>query len=696
MNPCRVFGLLGILFLAGTSPSFGGSDGELVTGSPQLAQKNAVLPETLAEVQRTSQDPDLESLIRVAGEGQSLRDRLVAIEVLARTNDVHTFQALVSLLREDASWEVRRKAAGVLVEMAERLPPESLQDKRAAKLVAPLIVALVSDPDQYVRSKAAFLLGKMKSESALEPLQAAARDDVNPVKLQAAWAFGELGDVRAIPSLVDLLENSYRPVRNSAANSLIRIGRPAVLPLAQKLSAANSPFARARAAYVLGVIGDAEATGALINALGDEVDDVRREAVNALVQLKGLNVVEGVFAATTHPDRNVREGALTVWVEKQGELKQRLLIPLRKANVAYRKGALWTVSGLSGSVSVDPIVLNALKNRNPHYREGALWVLKEMKEERVMDAFVRSLEHPHADIRAGAAYQLGTLRHRGAEAQLIPLLQDADPAVRQQAAFALRESRDARIMEPLIAVLSDAHGAVRIEAMRSLAKFSDAKLIEPLLVALNDKERDVREWAVRGLGYHQDARVVPALIPMLDDPDHKVRQWTMAALTALKDRRAVMPIVTALGDEVPLVRAQAAYALGDFQDPGATEGLIRALKDPEESVQCKAAASLLLMDDPRAAKALQFALDDRNWMVLACAYPFYLRLGKAGSEAVLEEVLARKGDWDMAAAFFRCGNPTLEHAAFLWMEKRKHSPHARNRALERADHPDNQIRWGVP
>ncbi|HVV81942.1 MAG TPA: HEAT repeat domain-containing protein [Kofleriaceae bacterium] len=83
----------------------------------------------------------------------------------------------------------------------------------------PVVIALVRDPNGWVREHAAAALGAIGDRSAVEPLLAATHDDVDEVRAAAAAALRLLGDPRAKARLDELAADPHEAavVRDAAA-----------------------------------------------------------------------------------------------------------------------------------------------------------------------------------------------------------------------------------------------------------------------------------------------------------------------------------------------------------------------------------------------------------------------------------------------------------------------------------------------
>jgi len=106
----------------------------------------------------------------------------------------------------------------------------NIEKMKAKKDVGGLTKAL-KDKDEGVRVSAAVALGEI-GEPAVEPLIQALRDESGLVRGWAAGALGNIGDVRAVGPLTDAFIWSYA---DGADIALVKIGEPAVKPLAKGL-----------------------------------------------------------------------------------------------------------------------------------------------------------------------------------------------------------------------------------------------------------------------------------------------------------------------------------------------------------------------------------------------------------------------------------------------------------------------------
>ncbi|NEP53898.1 MAG: HEAT repeat domain-containing protein [Moorea sp. SIO3C2] len=112
-------------------------------------------------------------------------------------------------------------------------------------------------------------------------------------RMLAARAFCELQDERAIPHLINLLNDVCPLVRVSAAYGLGRNPSPtAVKPLIEQLTVDLNGYVRKGVVWALGNCRDRRALASLIDSLKTDIPAVRLWAASALAQMAELDYEE--------------------------------------------------------------------------------------------------------------------------------------------------------------------------------------------------------------------------------------------------------------------------------------------------------------------------------------------------------------------------------------------------------------------
>lgn len=141
---------------------------------------------------------------------------------------------------------VRRNAAWAIGELTNMPPGE--RDG-----AVPRLIALLTDPDGWVRMASARALGELRNPSAAPALVANLVDSDVHVRELAIWALSELKDKSAVRALCHvLLSDLAADVRRGAAEALGEIRDAEALPFLKQ--ALNDPAVRAKAQWAISEI----------------------------------------------------------------------------------------------------------------------------------------------------------------------------------------------------------------------------------------------------------------------------------------------------------------------------------------------------------------------------------------------------------------------------------------------------------
>lgn len=275
------------------------------------------------------------------------------------------------------------------------------------------------------RSNAAEVLGSLGPD-AIGPLMEALSDTRGDVVYGAASVLGKLGDRRAVPALIGLLEKNDNDSGIAAAEALGYLGdSESVDALIRALNGTDSEL-QSGAARALGYIGDERAVSSLIEAMGSEDFSVRRNAIDALTGI-GEGAVPYLTEALLHAERGVRSGA----AECITQIGYTPRTEQERINL-FVANEEWMEVARTGSSAVDVLVYFT-DDTNDEVRAGAIAALG----------------------RAGGSLAVNTL---GA------ILADDDPAKRHEAMSALVEMGAAAVPE-LSVIKEHSNNPVQQEAI---------------------------------------------------------------------------------------------------------------------------------------------------------------------------------------------------------------------------------------
>ena len=457
-----------------------------------------------------------------------------------------------------------------------------------------------------------------------------------------------------IPSdLIRLLADGEARVRRRAALAAGRVGlREAVDPLTPLLAADPEPDVRAMAAFALGLIGDATARPALLQALANADPLVQGRAAEALGTLADR---ADATAVAQMVQAHIRAGALAAIQPDD------LTFPLAAPVEAIRLG-IYALVRLGSYDALAAAVLDA--NGQP---VSAWWpiayALRRGGDPRAVPALATLLATPGRCTAAFAAQGLGVLKATGAAVQLRQIVdrRTAPAAVVIQAMRALAALGDGASSPVLTRIVADtqADATLRLEAMAALSQVATADSLDLLLDLVTDPLPAMRGLAMRSLARLDPDTFLVTLSGLDPDRDPAVRAAQAAALGSLPDRRGVPGLMGFLGEKDHRVIPAVLAALVAARAPEAETILIERVKADDFALRAAAVQALLQLKSAAAVPALVEAYrattGDSTYVARGAILNALIELNPTAAQPLLEEAL-RDRDWAIrqrAAAVFR-------------------------------------------
>ena len=226
------------------------------------------------------------ALIETLGDANA-KVQYAAMSSLIKHNDPSALGPLIDLLRAEPNspiWKLINLSAGLRLRAG-------LLDMGAAgdTATANQVLAALESPEFDSHQRALFtrLIGRTADERQVQPFSNLLDSEDQGLRAAAADALGWLGDARAVPPLLTILQDpdDHEAVREIAAEALGKLGgSAAVQPLIDALADPREWIRRA-AAQALGELGEPRAMDSLSALLGDESTMVQDAAFDAIKRL---------------------------------------------------------------------------------------------------------------------------------------------------------------------------------------------------------------------------------------------------------------------------------------------------------------------------------------------------------------------------------------------------------------------------
>lgn len=561
-----------------------------------------------------------------------------------RMKDTRAVVALIELL-QDEQLSVSRSAAQALGQIGDNQAVEPLLEAMndwgmfvvCAEALGAIgdpralnpLLGRISDQDKKVRLAVVTSLAMIGDSRAVVPIGLTLDDRDLDVREAAARSLGDLADARVIDPLIAAADRAHIRIKPHLIKALLRIGSPAVSPLAlalQNRSYSQQQFAgealsqlgpegtevliealtdekkevRVTAAFYLGWTRNGKAVEPLVHALKDNDYSVRREAAVSLGQLRAHRAVPDLMEMLEilPPPRKKYKGAP---VEDFN--------PVRQAMNEVREQAALALGNIGDKRAVE-VLINTLNDEYPRVATASAMALGRIGDLRAVGPMTEILnKHTNAGCSAGVEEALGqiggqeaeealthamlggnliafrVLKNRGLTQPFFNALTSEHPIIRKQAFLVINKTKDISPLDQqkkdvIINSLYDEDSYIRFLAAQALVRFNiaDKKTMGQLLKIIRENGRG-RSYAARAL-VQIGSPVVESMIGLLGDTDHHVRESSAWILGQIGDSRAIGPLIDHMAIDYKASSA-ALVAIG----PPAVEPLIKVLSSkPKKKV----------------------------------------------------------------------------------------------------------------
>lgn len=531
--------------------------------------------------------------------------RMQAVQHLDKTTEDMLFEAL-----GDDSWRVRQ---GVIEKLKHRSEPEAIltlvrkiqyehQDMtilnsalqaltriQGGDVVTPL-TNLLKVPDADLRGYVTLALGEQQDRRAIPALIDALNDKNANVRYNAIEALGKLKATEAINILMDIAESGDFFLAFPALDSLKRIGDPSVTPRIIPLM--QDSMLVEPAIDVLGQLGDETIIAPLAKIL-----DVEEGLTTHVVQAIGAlyDRYEELYVEGERIGDQVRQAITPIGI-------QHLLATLPKtSNDALRAYAL--VLGWFEGQAVEHALIALIKE--PTVRKEVIGAIVRYGP-RVTETLLQQLAEGEIETRCATVHALGRIGDKGVVPTLIHILEtEEDETLLCTTADALTKIGESDVYDPLERLLRHPAKEVREVAVAALNALNPPTLTTTIKTLLQDPDPLIRECAVKIAGYI-GADYTDALLASCQDPDENVRHAAIEVLPYLEDSRVSSVLMNAVTGDTPRIKAVAIQAIGNSDEFNGelVEVLQKALHDDDIWVRYFAARSLGQRKITQAIEAL--------------------------------------------------------------------------------------------
>jgi HEAT repeat protein len=463
--------------------------------------------------------------------------RKALFDCLGRVGGAEAIPTLVQGLADNMR-NVRESSAIALERMAARFPRDvaghfaELSGSSTAEVVADML----NSSDGAVRHAAVKLLGLLRD---------------------SRFAFRLL-------TLFDIEE-----LREVAADALITMGKAATCSLVGIWPGADSRT-RAYLAYVFGEAGCAECLEFLVTGLSSSDPELKLASVVALGKLEEVAALPHLIACLGDESEEIREAATQALSRLGSRYRQetiRSVCPLLEYDDPEMRMNGVLILGRLDSPEVERHLAFAMKDESPLVRSAAVRAFEDKTTAGQLQALMLALTDEDSEVRRLAAEALGTTGDKQALKPLELALQDEDIWVRTAAVRALGRFGGEAAGALVQNALHDPVGLVSITALETLSGMDPEKAYPLLVGALVHGDEEVVNAALQLLAADGRKDWIPPVFNQLINHHHwEVRITfvrTLAKLVGAECRSYLESRLLIEGED--LVRRQIQDLLAHFK-----------------------------------------------------------------------------------------------------------------------------------
>ena len=301
-------------------------------------------------------------------------------------------------------------------------------------------------------------------------------------RINAAYGLGELRDPEGISALIDALHEQDETMKIVASNALVKIGSEAVEPLVLAVLSRPVRHFRSFAIETLGQLGDRRAVESLITLLQDT--EISWEAASALGRIGDPKALAPLIKALdSHDPTYCRPFVVALGKIGDPIAIETLLTCLDSRYPGHvRLGAVEALAGF-GQIAI-PTLLECLDNPEKDIQEEVAIALGLLGLPNGLHFILKTLQESNiTELRMGAALALGIIGDEIALDPLVSAINEDKWRVRQEAIIAVRKIgvSSLPIRTALLSVLNDKNGCLNWwDAVLALGTLGDAQVVSEL------------------------------------------------------------------------------------------------------------------------------------------------------------------------------------------------------------------------
>ncbi|GAB7027978.1 HEAT repeat domain-containing protein [Geotalea toluenoxydans] len=617
-------------------------------------------------------DQTLDSLFLALGD-TSWRVRKEAVDIIVVAaegeNAGNLQEELVNMLRSQDNAGLRNSA----VESLEKL------GKKASKVLC----LHIADEDHDVRKFIIDIMGNIGDPAFVPALINALDDPDANARAAAAENLGKIQDVRALPELLEALAKSDVLLKFTILEAVGKIGQP--VPVSAIAPLANDNLLKKAVYDCLGAIGDLDAIPLLVEGLKDRQKKAREAAATGLValrkrlssssgeeimdnkleQLKGTSHVDDLIDSFNNAENSLKE-AFAILLGVIGDARAAKPLLLGCNDDRLRRLCLQALRKIGNAAAAS--LLEVFPSAEDDQRCFIVYLCGELGCKESVSLLTEGMLDLNPQLRLASVKAAGKTGLTVFVNEVAHLLEDNETEVRNGAIEALyRLAETDRISVARIAgkLASSDLAEKRRNAAVLCTALADT---ERLSLLVKDEDATVRKAAVSSLASLKSVASAGHLVMALVDEDPDVRIAAAGALGDVGSEEVVGPLLLALQDDDPWVQCAVLKSLGNLKNEATLPAIVQLFERADGLVLITALDAVAKIGGETARALVEKALDNSDEEVVKAAIGILTRENDAWVHTHRDKLL-NHSHWDVRSTFIKAMVSRLGEKSFPYLRQ---------------------------
>ena len=539
------------------------------------------------------------------------RIRESAARELCNYHNPESLGYLKEMLSDDNS-EVVYAATRSIISIGSReaieeiIPLLSSEDARLRNLIVEIIskigavaieqvTRLLNDRDKDIRKFAVDILQMMETPEAEESLIRALFDDNVNVVMAASDALGSVGTQKAVPYLIQCLQQEPW-LECAALKSLGKIGGEEALQAILATSPEGESIVLFFAVNALESMGDIRGIDFLINLLENRNSSLEPPIIQAIASiLKNSDVstiervkrklpAQKIIALLKKDNTIVLKSTIALLGIFHVEEAVEVLVPLYNESNEHLFEELEDALLNIKSNRVEPIIEIIKNQMEPEtVKIAAVKLVGRLGKKESYHPLIALLATCQGELKKEITLALAALEDKRALTAFHSLLAEETAEIKEAAVDALETFRDKSSIPHLIRLALDPSASVRLKAAKSLRGYEQQENKEDIVNLLRETEPKMNSFGLDMIPEQLVTEFEEDIFILCQNESDAVRKIAVERISALKHDRAFETVVNSLKDDMPQVRLAGIRGLENYPDRDVGTLLLNAAcTDPEE------------------------------------------------------------------------------------------------------------------